>query len=309
MYDRPMDPVHSMRVFARVAQRGGFAVAARELHLSAAAVSKHVAALEERVGARLINRTTRSLCLTEAGTVYLERCLECLQAFDDADASVSEISRAPRGLLRMAAPVEFGNVHVPPLIAAFCARYPQITIDLQLSNRMVDLVEQGIDLALRFAPSLDAGYVARHLATTRGAFWASPEYLRIHGRPKKPEDLQQHRLLLFSEPAPLDEMLFVRGNKKVRLKLRPAMLSNGGQALMEAACLSVGIVFAPSMLAGVAWSAGRLQPLLHDWTTYTGRLYACYPHRRHLSEKVRALLEFLRATYGDDPSVDPWWPK
>ena len=304
-----MDRIQSMRVFARVAQLGGFSAAARDLHLSGGAVTKHVAALEDRVGARLLNRTTRSVSLTEAGRVYLERCLDCLQAFDDADSSVTELSRAPRGLLRVTAPIEFGNVHLPPLLAAFTARYPQITIDLHLSNRVVDLVEGGYDLGLRFAASLDATYVARHIASTRAAFWASPEYLRIHGRPRRPADLAGHRFLVFSEPSPLDHVVLVRGSKKARVELTAALLSNSGEALMESACFSAGIVLAPSFLAAAAYTAGRIEPILLDWSVFTGRFFACYPHRRHLSAKVRAFLEFLRSTYGDDPAHDPWWPK
>lgn len=303
-----MDAVQGMRVFVRVAQLSSFSAAARDLHLSGAAVTKHVAALEERVGVRLLNRTTRAVGLTEAGRVYLERCLECLQAFDDADASVSELSHALRGVLRLTAPVEFGNVHLPPLLAEFTRCHPEVTIDLHLSNRVVDLVENGIDLALRVAPSLDASYVARPIASSRAVFWASPEYLRAHGRPRKPEDLARHRCLVFSEPAPRDEVTFVRGKKQVRVKLTPALLSNSGEALVQFACHSAGIVLLPSFLAAPAYSGGHLEPVLLDWTIFTGRLFACYPHRRHVSPKVRAFVEFLRATYGEDPSRDPWWP-
>lgn len=306
-----MDSVLSMRVFARVAQLGGFSAAARDLRLSGAAVTKHVIALEERIGARLLNRTTRSVSLTEAGRTYLERCLECLQAFDDADESVGELAHAPRGLLRLTAPVEFGNVHLPPLLAAFNARYPQITIDLHLSNRTIDLVESGMDLGLRVTTSLDASssYVARPLASSRGAFWASREYLRAHGRPRRPEDLTKHRCLVFAEPALYDEVSFTRGKQRVRVKLVPAMQSNSGQALLECACHAAGVVLLPSFLAAPAYAEGRIEPLLLDWSTFNGRLFACYPHRRHLSQKVAVLIEFLRGVYGDDPTADPWWPK
>src|SRR5687768_1452173 len=143
-----MDTVDGMRVFVRVAQRAGFATAARELDLSPAAVTKRIAALEARVGARLLDRTTRRVALTEAGRVYLERCLECLQAFDDAEASVSDLSVAPRGQLRIAAPVELA-AHVAPVIAAFVSAYPQVGVDLRVSNRIVDLVDEGFDLAIR----------------------------------------------------------------------------------------------------------------------------------------------------------------
>lgn len=306
-----MDSLQSMRVFARVAQLGGFSAAARDLRLSGAAVSKHVVALEERVGARLLNRTTRSVALTEAGRIYLERCLECLQAFDDADDSVSELAHEPRGLLRLTAPIEFGNLHLPPLLAAFNARCPKVTFDLQLTNRTVDLVESGMDLALRFATSVDASssYVSRQLASSRGAFFASPEYLRAHGRPRRPEDLTKHRCLLFAEPALYDEVIFTRGKQRVRVKLVPAMQSNSGQALLECACNSAGVVLLPSFLSARAYAEGRIEPLLLDWSTFNGRLIACYPHRRHLSQKVAALIEFLRSTYGPDPSADPWWPE
>lgn len=304
-----MDSLQGMRVFARVAQLGGFSAAGRDLRLSGAAVTKHVAALEERVGARLLNRTTRTVSLTEAGRVYLERCLECLQAFEDADASVTVLSSAPRGVLRVTAPVEYGNVHLPPIVTAFMQRYPEVTIDLRVSNRVLDLVEEGIDIALRFAASLDASYVARPLATSRAVLWGSPEYLRTHGTPRKPEDLRNHRFLVFSEPAVRDEAVFQRKNRQVRVKLTPAMLTNSGEALVAATCLGAGLCMIPSFLAAAACAAGQIVPLLLDWSLFTGRLYACYPHRRHLSPKVRAFLEVLRATYGDDPTHDPWWPE
>ena len=303
-----MDSVQSMRVFARVAQLGGFSAAARDLRVSGAAVTKHVAALEERVGARLLNRTTRAMSLTEAGRVYLERCLECLQAFEDAEASVSELAREPRGVLRLSAPVEFVNMLLPPLVEHFMTHYPRITLDLRLSNKMLDLVDENIDVALRFAMSLEGGFVARPFATTRASLWASPDYLRAHKRPRRPEDLCRHRFLVFSEPAPRDELRFSRGDETVRIKLNAAMLTNSGEMVLEATCRGAGVALAPSMLAERAWRAGRIEPILTDWTVFSGRMFACYPHRRHLSAKVRAVLDYLRATYGDDPTRDPWWP-
>jgi DNA-binding transcriptional LysR family regulator len=304
-----MDSVQSMRVFARVAQRSGFASAARDLRLSSAAVTKHIASLEARVGARLLNRTTRKVSLTEAGRVYLEHCLECLQAFEAADASVSELSSLPRGLLRVTAPVEYGNTHLPPIIAAFVARYTDIVVDLRLSNRMVDMVEEGIDIGLRFAVSLDASYVARPLASSRAALWGAPAYFRAHGRPRRPEDLSQHRCLVFSEPSPRDEVVFERDGRQTRVKLNSLLLSNSGEALVAMACLGVGLTFLPSFLAAAEHRAGRIEPVLLDWSMPTGRLFAIYPHRRLLSAKVRAFFEALRATYGDDPARDPWWPR
>jgi DNA-binding transcriptional LysR family regulator len=304
-----MDTVQSMRVFERVAQRAGFAAAARDLHVSTAAVTKHIAALEARVGARLLHRTTRKVSLTEAGRVYLERCLECLQAFEAADASVTELSGAPRGVLRVTAPIEYGNLHLAPVIARFLTRYPEVTVDLHLSNRMLDLVDERIDIGLRFAISLDASYIARPLASSRAALWAAPNYLRAHGRPRRPEDLTKHPFIVFSEPTPRDELNFERDGKKSRIKLKTVMLTNGGEALLATARLGVGMALLPSMMAGADYASGRLEPVLLDWSIFTGRLFAVYPHRRFVSPKVRAFLEALRAEYGDDPNRDPWWPK
>ena len=192
--ERPehVDRIQSMKVFARVAHHAGFAAAARELRISTAAVSKHVTALEAQIGTRLFDRTTRRVGLTEAGRVYLERCLECLQALADADASVSELTRAPRGLLRVTAPSDFGDCLLP-VIAEVMDAHPELAIDLQLSNRVVDLVEDGFDVGIRGAHTLDGQYVARPIAQTRFAIFGTQAYLREHGRPRRPEDLTAHR--------------------------------------------------------------------------------------------------------------------
>jgi DNA-binding transcriptional LysR family regulator len=155
-----MNTLQSMKVFVRVAQRSGFAAAGRDLRMSPAAVTKHIAALEARVGARLFDRTTRSVGLTEVGRMYLERCLECLQAFEDADAFVGTLGNSPAGLLRVTAPVDLQN-HLPTVVGRFMNEYPKVTVDLELSNRPIDLVEEGFDIAIRGASSLDGRFVAR----------------------------------------------------------------------------------------------------------------------------------------------------
>jgi DNA-binding transcriptional LysR family regulator len=303
-----MDTLQCMKVFVRVAQRSGFAAAGRDLRMSPAAITKHVAALESRMGARLFDRTTRNVRLTEAGRLYLERCLECLQAFEDADASVSELFKEPKGHLRMTAPVDLGND-----IAAAAARLmnacPQLSVELQLSNRPVDIVEEGIDLAIRVAASLDGRYVARPFALARVAVWAAPAYLRKHGHPRKPEDLEQHRSLVFLEPRPRDEWVFERSGRSVRVKFNGVMTSNGGVPLSVAAAEGAGLVVAPSFVTRAHADAGRIEPILPDWKLLPElRVYACYPHRRFLAPKVRAMVETLRATYGDGTN-DPWWPQ
>ena len=296
-----------MKVFVRVAQREGFAAAARDLSMSPAAVTKHVAALESRIRARLFDRTTRSVSLTEAGRAYLERCLECLQAFDDADASVNQLGDRPTGRLRVTAPVDL-SPSIASALSRYMNSYPDVTLDLQLSNRAVDLVDEGFDVALRIAPSLTGQYVARPLAITAIAILAAPEYLRRYGRPRAPDDLARHRMLIFTEPRAREEWVLERAGKKVTVKLKPAMLSNSGRALQEAVRAGVGILMIPS-IAAVEDVAAGMEPLLLDWTVLPRlRLYALYPHRRFLPAKVRLFVETLRKEMGD-PEDDPWWPR
>jgi DNA-binding transcriptional LysR family regulator len=302
-----VDLVDGMRVFVRVAQRAGFAAAARELRRSPAAVTKQVAALEARVGARLLERTTRRVALTEAGRAYLERCLECLQAFDDADASVSELSLAPRGKLRISAPVEL-YAQLAPLVAAFVSAYPEVTVDLRLSNRIIDLVEEGFDLAIRASATLDGRCIARPLAALRLGVYASPAYLRAQGRPRKPADLARHRALLFVETPTPEKLVFERGGKQTRVELVPAVTSNSGDALREMAFAGLGIIpSVPTFLVETALEDGRLEPVLRDWTLLPRpKLWAVYPNRRYLPAKVRLFVDALRSAFGGDPERDPW---
>lgn len=302
-----MDRLQSMQVFVRVAQHVGFAAAARDLQMSPAAVSKHVNALELSLGTRLFDRTTRRVGLTEAGRVYLERCIECLHALDDADESMRDLAKAPAGLLRVTAPIDFGD-NLVPVLSELMKAYPHIVVDLRLSNRVMDMVEEGIDVAVRAARSLEGQFVARPFARARLAIFGAPEYLRQHGRPRKPEDLLAHRNLVFTEPRPMQELLFTRGNDEVRVKVTAVMMSNNGEALMAAARRAVGLATAPSFMARKDLDAGLLEPVLLDWSLPEFRVFAVYPHRRFVSPKVRVLLDALTAHFGDG-TRDPWWPE
>ncbi len=301
-----MDRLLNMQVFVRVAQHVGFAAAARDLQMSPAAVSKHVSALEATIGTRLFDRTTRRVGLTEAGRVYLERCLECLHAFDDADDSMRELAKAPAGLLRVTAPIDFSD-NIVPVLSDVMAANPNIVIDLRLSNRVVDMVEEGIDVAVRVARALEGQFVARLFARARLGVFGAPEYLRQHGRPRRPQDLTAHRNLVFTEPRPMHELLFVRGRREVRVKVKAVMLSNHGEALMAAARRGIGLAVAPSFMARRDLDAGLLEPVLLDWSLPEFGVFAVYPHRRFVSPKVRVLLEALMARFGDG-TRDPWWP-
>ncbi len=302
-----MDLLQRMRVFVRVAQRARFAAAARDLGMSPAAVTKHVASLEAHVGARLLDRTTRTVALTEAGRVYLERCQECLQAFEDAEASMQTLSAEPAGVLRISAPVDLER-HLPEVAARFMAANPRVAVDLRLSNRAVDLVEEGIDLGVRVAPALDGRYVARPLAVSQLLLAASPSYLRAHGRPERPADLARHRCAVFVEPRPLTELTLSRGRRDVKVALNAVITSNSGEVLRAVAVEGAGVVAAPSFLVAADLAAGRLVRVLEAWSVIPAmRVFAIYPHRRFLAPKVRLFVEALREALGD-PTSDPWWP-
>ena len=303
-----MDLLQGMKVFVRVAHKAGFAAAARELRMSPAAVTKNIAALEERLGTRLFDRTTRRVGLTEAGHLYLERCQEGLQAIEDANASVTSRAKEARGVLRVTAPVDFGQTLMDRVVSDFMARNPGVVVDLRLSNLTVDLVEEGIDVAVRVARALDGPYVARLLAVSRMAVWGSPDYFRKHGRPRTPEDLASHRNLMFFAGRPLDEWVFERQGKQRRIKLAPVMISDNGEALRLAARHGLGLTIGPSFMTGADYAAGLIEPVLLDWTIAAFKVYAIYPHRRFVSPKVRVFVDALRAVYGDG-TRDPWWPE
>lgn len=300
-----MDHEENMKVFVQVAQQASFAAAARKLRISTASASKRVAALEARIGARLFDRTTRRVGLTEAGRVYLERCVECLQALEDADASVSDLTKTPKGGLRVTAPIDFGE-HLMPVLAHVMNLHPNLVVDLQLTNRVVDMVEEGIDVGVRVAGALDGHYVARPLARTQLAIFAAPSYLAKHGRPERPEDLARHKNIVFTEPKPRDELLFSRNGREVRVKVRPTLTGNHAAALQIAVRSGVGLAMMPSFVAAGDLAAGSIEPVLNDWTLPNLHVFAVYPHRRFLSPKVKVVVEALRSAFGDG-SRDPWW--
>jgi DNA-binding transcriptional LysR family regulator len=300
-----MDALQMMRVFARVTQRASFAAAAEDLRMSRASVTKHVAAIEERLGARLLDRTTRSVSVTEAGRVYLERCLECLQAYDDSEAAIGGMTAEPKGLLRVAAPFDFMR-HLPALITAFMKAHPAIDLDLRLSNRTLDMVDEGIDVYLRITNSLEAESIARPLAITRFGLWGARSYFQKHPRPRTPADLTHHRFAVFNEPPVLDECTFERGRQRVRVRLRPRIVANSGEMLVAAVCSGVAMAVIPSFLLPPE-HADLIEPVLLQWSLGQRGVYAVYPHRRFVPSKVRAFVEYLRAASGDS-SRDPWWP-
>jgi DNA-binding transcriptional LysR family regulator len=294
-----------MRVFTRVAQRASFSAAAEDLRMSRASVTKHVAAIEERLGVRLLDRTTRSVSVTEAGRVYLERCLECLQAYDDSEAAIGGLAAEPKGPLRVAAPFDFIR-HLRDLIAGFMAAYPAIELDLRLSNRTLDMVDEGIDVYLRITNTLGAESIARRLATTQLGVFGARSYFQKHPKPRTPSDLARHRFALFNEPPVLDEWTFERHGKRVKTRLRPSTIANSGEVLIAAVFSGATMGIIPSFLL-IPERMADLELVLPEWSLGQRGIYATYPHRRFVPSKVRAFVDFFRTALGDGKR-DPWWP-
>ncbi|GGY28269.1 LysR family transcriptional regulator [Paludibacterium paludis] len=298
-----MDKLSAMEVFVRVVESGSFVRAAERLGMSTTAVSRQLADLEAQLGARLLQRTTRRLHLTDAGRGYHARCAQILADVEEADASVRTDTLRPRGVLRLSAPVSFGLKHLTALLPAYLAAYPEVTLDVDMSDRQVDLVEEGFDVALRIAMRLPPTLVARRIAAIHVVPCASPAYLAREGEPARPEDLARHRCLVYTHAA--EPGIWTFGDE-ARVSVDGPLKSNNGDLLRAAALAGEGIICEPSFLLGDDLAAGRLMPLLRGEPTPPLALYAVYPSRRHLSAKVRTFVDFLIGRIGDPPPWDAW---
>jgi DNA-binding transcriptional LysR family regulator len=291
-----MDRLTSLRTYCAVVEAESFTGAADRLEMARSMVTKHVGALEEHLGVRLLNRTTRRISRTEAGHAYYERCRELLAELDALDASVHELVERPRGLLKVSAPVSFGIRHLGAAVAGFMARHPEVRVDLQMNDRVVDLIEEGFDLAIRVGRLDDSSLVARPLATTRLLLCASPAYLQRHGEPRGPADLAAHRCLSYSYASTRDEWrMNGPGGRSETVRVGWSLRANNGDVLREAALQHQGIIRQPHFLVGEELRAGRLVEVLPAWDCGRLTVNAVYPHRRHLSAKVRAFVEHLAA--------------
>jgi DNA-binding transcriptional LysR family regulator len=289
-----MDRLAAMQLFAQVVETGSFAKAAERLALSTSAASRHVAELEAHLQTRLLNRTTRRVSLTESGRAFYERAVQLLADLAEAEQEASSAAVVPRGTIRLTTSVNFGVRHVAPAIAAFLAEHRDVRFDVSLSDRIVDLVEEGFDLAIRIgAPAAD-NLVARKLGETRLVPCASPDYLAEHGAPKAPEDLAGHNCFTYEYVSPRHLWRFRDGSGVERtVRISGRLHSNNGDLLAEAAASGAGIVFEPAFIVGPEVRAGRLVPLLQDFIPPPLPIYALYPSRKHLSAKVRRFVEFL----------------
>lgn len=294
-----MDTLSALSAFVKIVELGSFAAAADRLELSRSGLTKLIAFLEHKYDARLLNRTTRKLSLTDAGRALYERILPLLAEFDDLETALQSDVQHPRGRLRVNAPFSFGILQLAPVIARYMEQYPEVYVDLELNDRVVDLVEEGFDLAVRIGQLDDSSLVARQLAVLDVVVCASPLYLKQHGTPAHPLELRQHRCLNYTYARQGNEWLFQRDEEEVRVKVSGMFRANNGDVLRTAALAGHGIILQPSFIIGDDIKAGRLVPLLQAWkTSYTPILYAVYPHRRFLSAKVRTFIEHLQHSLG-----------
>lgn len=288
-----MDKYQEMRAFAAVVDAGSFVAAADALGMSKAAVSRHVSELEQRLGVRLMHRTTRKLSLTGEGEVFLARSRDILASIDESEAEISTRSDTATGQLKVSVPVSFGIRHLASLWAEFMQAHPRVSLDVQLADRIIDLVEEGFDLAVRIARLPDSSLVSRQLASTRLVLCASPSYLRHRGTPQHPSELADHDVLGYSLLAMGDHWQFTGPGGPVTVKVLPRLRTNNGDTCLAACLRGAGLQLQPTFLIARALASGQLVEVLPQFRSMELGIYAVYPTRKFVLPKVRALVEFL----------------
>lgn len=288
-----MDRLTSLTVFVRVVDSGGFSAAARRLNMSTTMVSNHVQALEDHLSVRLLNRTTRKVSLTDTGKAYYERCVQILAELEEADSIAGALHSTPRGTLRLHTTVALVGF-LAPVISEYLERYPEVSVDLDIGERMVDLVEEGVDLVIRAAPPPDSSLIVRRLTPWRHILCCSPSYLEKHPAPRRAEDLAQHNCLRYAFYPFGDEWRFTGPDgKPVAVRIGGNLLTTSAEMLRYQVLNGGGIFLAPSFVVGEDVKAGRLVRLLEDHQPPEFAINAIYPHRHHLSTKVRSFLDLV----------------
>jgi DNA-binding transcriptional LysR family regulator len=297
-----MDRLHAITAFVRVVETGSFAAAARRMNLSVSNVSRHVAELENHLGARLLNRTTRRVSLTEPGRAFFERTVQLLADLEEAEAEASA-GLEPRGVLRVTCATAFGVRHLAPAIAAYGERHPRVRFDVELSDRLVDLVEEGFDLAVRMGEVRSQALIARRLGESSLVCCAAPAYLARHGVPRVPADLARHACLTYAYSQPADTWRFTDAKGRVHaVKVSGPAHANHGEMLCALSVAGLGVHLEPDVVVAPDVRAGRLVPLLPRYAAPAVPIHAVYASRRHLSAKVRSFVDFIAARFAADPA-------
>jgi len=301
-----VESLSDIAVFVHVVRNGSFTVAAEKLNLSKSVVSKYVTRLEDRLGARLLNRTTRRLSLTEVGQAFFERSQRALGEIEEAEAEVSRLQGTPRGELRLSSPMSFGILHLAPLLPAFLARYPELSIDMVLDDRKTDLVDEGFDLAIRIGELVDSSLVARRLGPCRHVVCGSPEHFARYGVPRSPGDLAEHPALTYRYRDAPAEWRFVDGDGNYhQVAINRRMQMNNSLALRGALLKGAGVTLTPTFVVGGDIKSGLLMAVLTEYQSLEVSIYAVYPQRKHLSPKVRAFIDYLSEQIDDPPYWEP----
>lgn len=297
-----MDRFLEMKVFAAIVEAGSFTAGADVLGMSKAAVSRHVAELEERLGVRLLHRTTRRLSPTGEGEIFHARCRELLGNLDEAEAEISSRVGEATGLLKLNVPVTFGLMHMAPLWPAFMARHPKLALDITLSDRVADLVEEGYDAAVRIGQLAPSSLIGRKIASTRMVVCASPDYLARRGEPVHPRDLLGHDVISYSLSASGENWSFSGPAGEATVKVVPRMRTNNGDTCRAAALQHQGIILQPTFIVGQDLAQGTLREVLPGYRSGELGIHAVYPSRKFVSPKLRLLIDFLV-----DAFAEPDW--
>lgn len=288
-----MDKFQEMKVFTTVVEAGSFTSAANVLDMSKAAVSRYVADLEERLGVRLLHRTTRKLSPTSEGEIFHARCRELLDNLGEAEAEITSRTGEAAGLLKINVPVSFGLMHLAALWPGFLAQHPKLSLDITLSDRVVDLVEEGFDVAVRIGQLPASSLISRKLGSTRMVLCASPEYLERRGAPGHPEDLLEHDIISYSLFSSGENWNFRGPEGEVSVKVRPRLRTNSGDTCRAAALHHQGIILQPTFIVGPDLAQGTLRETMPGFRSVELGVYAVYPSRKFVSPKVRLLIDFL----------------
>ncbi len=298
-----MDKLSAIRAFVSVVEEGGYAAATRQLGGSRSGLSRLISKLEDDLGVQLLNRTTRTVALTESGVTYLERARSILSDLDEAERMVAELKSEPAGTLRINAPMSFGIMYLADAVAEFMARNPQIKIQLTLNDRFVDPVEEGFDLTVRIADMPDSSLIARRIAPIHFTIAAAPTYFEDHERPRVPQDLADHKVLHYGWSAQ-DTVWTLRGSGgEEHIRVNDILCSNNGEVLRQAALRGLGIVRSPEFIVSREIKSGALVPVLEGFEPESVALYCVYPPNRFLPTKVRRFIDFLAEQYG---TRQPW---
>lgn len=293
-----MDKLDAMGAFVRVVASGSYAEAARRLGLTRSAVSKGVMELEHALGARLLDRTTRRVTPTEAGLAYYERCIAILAQVEETEEQVSRLHDEPKGVLKINAPLSFGTIYLGKIVAEFMLRYDDLKVELSLTDRYIDPLEEGVDVTIRIGALKDSSLIARRISSTGMVVVASPAYLKAHGTPKVPADLATHRCLTYGHTTSMQRWSLEDGGKTTTKSIGSCLASNNGDVLRDAAVAGIGIALLPEFIVGPDIAAGRLRAIMPKYVPAELDIHALYAPNRYLAAKTRVFIDFLVQKFG-----------